>query len=333
MKYVDLKKFTEEKGVCPIYLFEGEEVYFHERGEEFFKSKFVQDCTLDYASFEGVKGEKITKLVDAVNSFPFISQKRFVKAREFYPTDKEYELYLKDLFENPPQDSILLISNVGKGKAGTAALAKKPNVTYVDCSRSDEETIKKWIYITSKRAGVYADGITCGKIAAYCNFDMARIAMETEKLLGYAAATQAERLTDEMVDALVYPDTEYKKYELSNALARKNYSAFMKVLTDLSTRGYNETELLSTLASYFKSLYETSLCKGSDGEVAAILGIKEYAARKNREQAAKFTRGALLRYYEKTYGAISSIKCGEITPFAALKQTTAYLFFEDGNTI
>ncbi len=333
MKYVDLKKFTEENGARPIYLFEGEEVYFHERGEAMLKSKFVQDCTLDYASFESLKGEKITRLVDAVNSFPFISEKRLVKIREFYPTEKEYELYLKELFENPPENSVLLLSNVGKGKAGTAALAKKPNVTYVDCSRSDEETIKKWIYGTCKRAGVYADGITCGKLAVYCNFDMARIAVETEKLLGYAAATNAERLTDEIVDALVYPDTEYKKYELSNALARKNYSAFMRVLTDLSARGYNETELLSTLASYFKSLYETSLCRGSDGELAAILGVKEYAARKNREQAAKFKKQDLLRYYEATYGAISSIKCGEQTPSAALKRTTAYLFFEGGNTI
>ncbi len=329
MKYVDFKKFTDEHGAQPIYLFEGEEVYFREKGEAQLKSRFLQDATLDFVAFEGnaLKGEKIKAVVDAVNSFPFLSAKRVVKVSEFYPTEKEYDAYLKDLFENPPSDGILMILNGGKGKAGTAALAKKPNVTYIDCARSDEETIKRWIYLTCKRAGVYADGMTCGKLASYCIFDMSRIAMETEKLLGYCAATGKDKLTDDVVDELVFPDSEYKKYELANALSRKNYSAFMKILKDLSTRGYNETELLSSLASYFKSLFEVAISRGSDKEIATLLGMKEYAVKKNREQASKFTKKDLLRYYNDVYAAISAIKCGELTPSAAMKSVTAKLFF------
>ena len=331
MKYVDFKKFTDENGACPIYLFEGEEVYFREKGEALIKSRFLQEPTLDFSSFEGssLKGDKMLFLLDAVNSFPFVSEKRVVKVTDFYPTEKEYESYLKPLFENPPMASILLILNASKGKAGTASLEKKPNVTFIDCSRSDEETIKRWIYLTCKRAGVYADGITCGKLASYCVFDMSRISMETEKLLGYCVSKKVERLTDEIVDALVYPDTEYKKYELSNALARKNYSSFMKILKDLLSHGYNETELLSTLASYFKGLYEVSISRGSDGEIATALGLKEYAARKNREQAAKFGKEELFGYYDAVYGAISALKCGELTPSAALKWVTAKLFFKE----
>lgn len=329
MKYVDFKKFTEEKGGQPIYLFEGEEVYFREKGEGMLKTRFVQDATLDFTAFEGntLKGEKIKALVEAVESFPFLSEKRVVKVTEFYPTEKEYEQYLKRLFENPPADGMLMIFNGSKGKAGTAALAKKPNVTFVDCARSDEETIKKWIYLTCKRAGVYADGMTCGKLATYCIFDMSRIAMETEKLLGYCAATGQEKLTDQIVDELVYPDSEYKKYELANALSRRNYGAFMKILKDLSSHGYNETELLSSLASYFKTLYDTSLSRGSDREIATALGLNEYAVKKNREQAAKFQKEELLGYYNAVYGAISDIKCGDLTPSAALKTVTAKLFF------
>ena len=328
---MDFRKFTDENGACPIYLFEGEEVYFREKGEGLLKSRFLQEPTLDYISFDGgtLKGDKLKSLVDAVNCFPFLSDRRIVKVTEFYPTEKEFDFYLKDTFENPPKDSILLIVNGGKGKTGAAALAKKPNVTYVDCARSDEETIKKWIFLTCKKEGVYADGITCGKLASYCVFDMSRISRETEKLLTYCKATQTERLTDELIDGLVYPDSEYKIYELANALARKNYSAYMRVVKDLSTRGFNETSLLSSLASYFKGLYETSLCRGGDKEVAAALGIKEYAARKNREQAAKFGKGELLALYDAVYGAISAIKCGELAPASAFKAVTAKLFFSN----
>ena len=329
LKYVDFKKFTDENGAQPIYLFEGEEAYFREKGETMLRSRYVQEPTLDFVSFDGasLKGDKLKTLVDAVNCFPFISEKRVVCVTEFYPTEKDFEYYLKPLFENPSRDGILLIVNEGKGKTGTAALAKKPNVTYVDCSRSDEETIKKWITLTCKRAGVYADGVTCGKLASYCVYDMARISKETEKLLTYCEAKGLDRLKDEVVDMLVYPDSEYNIYELANALARKNYSEYMKIVADLCTRGFNETTLLSSLASYFRGLYEVSLCSGSDREIATALGIKEYAAKKNREQARKFEKGELLRLYNDVYGAISGIKCGEFTPASAFKAVTAKLFF------
>ena len=330
MKYVDFNKFTDENGAQPIYLFEGDEVYFREKGEEALKKRYVQELTLDYVAFEGetLKGDKIKALVEAVCCFPFVSQKRMVKVSEFYPTEKDFETYLKPLFDNPPPDGLLVILNGSKGKLGSAALAKKANVTYVDCSRSDEETIKKWISITCKRAGVYADGITCGKLAAYCVCDMSRVAKETEKLLGYCAARGETRLTDEIVEALVFPDSEYKIYELANALSRKNYTEYMKIVKDLSTRGFNEISLLSSLASYFKGLYEVSRCEGSDKEVAATLGIKEYSAKKNREQAAKFTKEGLLSVYETVYNAVCGIKGGMLAPDSALKTVTMRLFFD-----
>lgn len=329
MKYVDFKKFTDENGAQPIYLFEGEETYFREKGTALLTGRFLRDTTLDFTAFDGaaLKGDKLKSLADAVNCFPFVSDKRFVRVSEFYPTEKEYDFYLKTLFENPPKDSVFIISNSGKGRQGCVQLAKKPNVTYVDCGRSDEETIKKWIHVTCRRAGVYTDGITCGKIAAYCVYDMSRISKETEKLLIYCAAKGVDRLTDAIVNEAVYPDSEYKIYELANAVSRRNYSSYMRILNELSSKGFDEISLLNSLAYYFKGLYEVSLTKGSDREVAAALGIKEYAAKKNREQAAKFPKGELFRCYENVYDAISAIKCGELTPPSALKSVTARIFF------
>lgn len=329
MKYVDFKKFTDENGAQPIYLFEGEEAFFREKGEVMLKTRFVQETTLDYTSYDGatLKGEHLKSLTDALNAFPFVSEKRMVRVTEFYPTEKDYDVYLKDLFECPPTDSMLVIVNSAKPKAGQVNLAKKPNVTQVDCSRADEETIKKWIYVTCKREGVYADGVTCGKLVAYCVLDMARIAHETEKLLCYCRAQGIERLTDEIVDELVYPDSEYKIYELANAIARRNYAVFVHISNELMTKGFNELSLLSSLAAYFRGVYECSLMKGSDKEIATALGLKEYAVKKNREQAAKFTVNELLALYKDAYTAISEVKCGKLTPSSAFKQVTARLFF------
>ncbi|MBQ8320241.1 MAG: DNA polymerase III subunit delta [Clostridia bacterium] len=331
MKYVDFRKFTDEHGAMPVYLFEGEEVYFHEKGEALLRSRFVTDTTLDYATFEGgaLKGEKIKDLLDAVSAFPFLSEKRLVKVTEFYPSEKDFERYLKDFLENAPKDGILLIMNVGKGKAGTAALSKAKGVTFVDCGKSDEETIKKWIYLTAKKAGVYVDGMTSGLLAAYCGYDMARVSKETEKLLFCCEAEELTRITDEMVETHVAPASEYKNYELTNAVSRKNYGEFVKIMQEFTVKSADFLAVLSMLASHFRTLYEVGMSKGSDKEVAAQLGMKEFAVKKSREQAAKFTGEQLFALYSRLYDAVSKVKCGELTPPSALKTVTAGIFFEN----
>ncbi len=330
MKYIDFKKFTDENGAQAIYLFEGDDAYFRGKGEALLKAKYVVEPTLDFASFDGgaLKGEGMKELTDAWNSFPFMSEKRMVRVNEFYPTEKEYEKYLQPFFENPPTGGMLVIVNGAKPKTGVATLAKKPNVTVVDCGKADEETIQKWIRVTCKREGVYADGVTCGKISAYCTQDMSRIAGEVEKLLCYCKAVDTQTLTDEIVDLLVYPDAEYKIYELANTIPRKNLGAYTKIANELMTKGFNELSLLSSLASYFRTLYEVSLVKGGDKEVAATLGIKEYAAKKKREEAAKFG-DRLLTIYHDVYTAISDSKSGKLTFPSAWKTVTARLFLEN----
>lgn len=330
MKYVDLKKFTDENGACPIYLFEGEETYFHVKGEELLKTRFVQEPTLDYVSYDGatLKGERLMAFTDAWNSFPFISQKRLIKVTEFYPSEKEYDVYLKKAFANANPDAILLIVNTGKGKTGVASLSKKPNVTTVDCSRADRETIKKWIYLTCKREDVYVDGVSCERLTEYCVGDMSRIAKETEKLLGYCHAKSLQHLTDEIIDLLVYPDTEYKIYELATALANKNYSVFMRISQELLTKGCNEHVQLSSLAGYFKNVYDCSVLGGSEKEIATALGLREYGVKKNREHARALGKEKTLSLYETTYEAISNVKCGKRMPSAALQEVVAKLFFK-----
>lgn len=331
MKYVDFRKFTDENGACPIYLFEGDDGYFREKGEELLKSKFLGEPTLDYVAFDGasLKGDKLKSLVDAWQSYPFIGPKRFVKVTEFFPTQKDYDTYLKAYFNNPPKDGLLFICNSTKGKTGSVALSKEKGVTFVDCNRSDEETLKKWIHLTCKRAGVFIDGLTCGLLAAYCLCDMSRVSKETEKLLTICEARGETRITDEMVAENVYPDAEYKIYQLANAILAKNYAEYIKILEDLSAKNYDAVSLLSSLASAFKTLYDVTTTKGSDKEVATALSLNEYAVKKNRTMAAKMDKDGIWTTYQDLYESICQIKCGEITPQSALKLTTVRLFAQN----
>lgn len=327
MKYVDFKKFTEENGARSVYLFEGEEAYFREGGVAFLLKRFVSDPTLDYASFDSsfLKGDK-SAIVAACSSYPFLSEKRLVRVSEWYPTEKEYDKYLKPIEENPSPNVILVIVNAAKQKTGTVKLSSKKGITVVDCAKGDEQTVVKWIYLTLRRAGIAADAASCGKIAEYCVYDMSRISKETEKLILYCEGIGKTSLDDRIVEEIVYPDAQYKIYELSNAFAAKNGEKFERIAADLFTKGYDETALLSALASYFRSLYETSRAAGTEKEIAQTLGMNEYAVKKTRRQAIDLGRERVYDCYQGLFAAICGIKSGLLTPAAAFKKTKAALF-------
>lgn len=330
MKFVLFKNSLKE-GAAPIYLFDGEEEYFKERGEEMLKERFLGEPSLNYSAFHGetLKGAALTSLVAAAQSFPFMSEKRIVKVTDFYPTEKEYETYLKGYFENPSADTVLLIVNSSRPK-GKFDLKKMPNVTYVDCGKADEETVLRWIYTQFRRAGVRADTDCCERVMHYCLGDMSRIAGETEKLIAYAG--QGGAVSPEDVDAVVYKDAEYKTYEMTGAFGAGNYAKFLSVQRELMEKGADEGAVLNALCAYLRNLLEILLLKKSDAETARALGMNEYAVKMSRRQANAVGAARVRVCWEYVYAAISGVRSGELTAPAALLKVNAQLFYgEDAN--
>lgn len=326
MKFVLFKKSLEE-GAAPIYLFEGEEEYFKERGEEMLKEKFLGEPSLNYSVFRGeqLKGAAMTALTAAAQSFPFLSEKRIVKVTDFYPTEKEYEQYLKGYFQDPSKETILLIVNSASQKGKYFDLKKAPNVTYVDCGKADEDTVLRWIYTRFKRAGVAADTECCERVMRYCLRDMSRISGETEKLIAFAG--KDGRVTAADVDDIVYRDTDYKVYEMTGAFGARNYGKFLSVQRELMERGADENAVLNAICSYFRSLLDICLLGKGDAETARALGMKEYAVKMSRRQANSIGAKRVRDCWGYVYDAVNAVKSGGISARAALLKVNAQLFF------
>lgn len=97
MKFTDLKNSLNEEGAKSIYLLEGGDAYFRNKAEAMIKKRFVQMPELNFTVLNGetLKGGSLTELISAVESVPFMSEKRLVKVVEFHPSDIDYEKYLK----------------------------------------------------------------------------------------------------------------------------------------------------------------------------------------------------------------------------------------------
>lgn len=324
MKFTELKNSIAE-GAKSVYLLEGDDAYFRTRGEEMIKNAFLTMPELNFASFEGesLKGANMTALVSALESYPFMAEKRVVKVSEFYPSENDFEARLKPTFDHFPSATVLLIVN-SQTKKGSVDWKRKKCVSYVDCNKSDEETVTKWIYVTLKRAGISADVGLCTLVAQYCLCDMARVSSETAKIVAYKGGGA---LTREEVDALVYKDAEYKMYEMTGAIPRKNYSLFCTIAYELLEKGSDETAILSGLFSSFRNLLTIASSSESDASLAGKLRMKEYGVKKSREQAYAIGEKRLKRLTAAVYGKISAVKCGELTPASAFKTCVAEIFF------
>ena len=323
MKFIELKNDIAQ-GAHGIYLLEGSDAYFRLKGEDMIKSAFMQMPELNFTSLEGeaLKGNGLTALISAVESLPFMSEKRVVKVTEFHPSDTDYEKYLKNTFENFPAETILLIVN-SEGKRGVD-LKRKACITYVDCNPADEETVVKWAYITLRNAKISASVEVCTLIARYCQCNMSRVALEVEKLIDFKKEGE---LTREEVDELVYKDTDYRIYEMTNAVSRRDYDTFTAIELDLCRKVGDETSVLSGLFSYFKNLLTIVSSDQSDRQLADMLKMKEYGVKKSREQARAIGEEKLKRLVSDIYFALSEIKCGNLTPNSALQTVNGKIFF------
>ncbi len=324
MKFTELKNDIAE-GARGIYLLEGDDAYFRMKGEELIKSAFLQMPELNFSTLDGesLKGARLTELTSAVQAVPFMSEKRVVKVTSLYPNESEYENYLKKTFENFPPDSVLIIVNAESKKG--VDLKRKGCITYVDCNRSDEEMVAKWAYLTFKRAGISASVDLCNTIASYCLCNMSRVALEVEKLIDYK---KEGTLTREEVDELVYKDADFRIYEMTNAVARRDFTKFVTIENELCRKDGDEAPLLSGLFSYFKNLLTICSSRQSDAELAKLLKMKEYGVKKSREQAQAIGEEKLKEYVTAVYDAISGLKGGLILPKNALQAVNNKLFFD-----
>ena len=143
----------------------------------------------------------------------------------------------------------------------------------------------------------------------------------------FVTLPQGGSVTAADVDAIVYRDTEYKIYEMTDALGRGNHAAYLSVMNELLGKGMDEAGVLNALCNYFRTLYEILALGKSDAETAKALGMKEYAVKMSRRQARMLGAARTGQAYFSVYGAVSAVKSGRLTPQGALAAVNARLFF------
>lgn len=303
MKYTEFKNGLEDGQSFSVYLFEGEDAFFRERGMALLKSKFVQQPDLNFVRLDAdcTPGQLVTSL----EGYPFMSNKRMTVIREFYPKQDYFKSGLKDYLLNPSDSAILVILN----EKSCDALKKFDCVCVVECNKADLSLLVRWIKGECQRAGVDIDGQTATAISEYCLSDMTRIETETKKLISYVGAGGTVTLKD--VDDMVAKDSEHKIYEMTDYIAKKQFEKAVSVIKDMTAKGETPQRILTYIYNYFRRLLHVAISDMSSAEIAKAFGVKDFAVQKMQRQAAAFKKRSLKSAVDALSNADYKIKSGQ----------------------
>ena len=225
MRYTEFKNGLNNGQEFSIYLFEGEDAFFRESGIALLKSKFIEEPSLNFVNLE--PDAHLSQIITSLEGYPFMSPKRMTLIREYYPKQEVFKAGLKNYLENPLSTSMLVIVN----EKPCEALKKFSSVCVVDCSKADISLLIKWIKAECFNSNVNIDAETAKLLAEYCLSDMTRIKTETNKLIAFAGANGT--ITADNVNQLVARDLEYKVYELTDFIGKKNFAKAILFINDM----------------------------------------------------------------------------------------------------
>lgn len=313
MKFKELKKSLVET-LSNIYLVEGEDAFLRENAVRLIKEKALSEPDLNLTNLYGqdVKLDP-ESLLTSTESYPFMSEKRYVILRDYYPTATELKhKAVKKVFSDPCDTTVLIIVNEQK----CDNLKKLETVTFVDCYKADEEVIVGYVRRRAMDEGVVITPSAIKLLMEYSNMDMTRIGGEIEKLLCFVGKNA--EITEETVELLVSKSQDFQVYELTEAIGKRDYGKSFEILSDMLGKNQDKQRLFISVYYHFRRLLHATVSGATNAELAQVLETKEFVIKKAREQAKRFTPKRLKQICDRLAYYDGAFKSGELSVDTAL---------------
>ena len=311
MEFVDFKKSLTEGDFSSVYLFEGEDAFFLNRGISSLKKVFDIDDALSFAAFGGE--EDADAILSSLDSFSFAGT-RLTVAREFYPKDQTLKRFAP-YFKNHGTGSVFAIVN----QKPFPAFKKFSDIAAVNCGRADRATIVKWIKAECRIKGITIEDAAAFDIVSFCLSDMSKVESETKKLIAFAM--EKGEITSSDVAETVNKSVEYKIYKLADYMGKKQRESALSAIADMLSRGETPQRLISYIYTHFRRLLFVAISTADEKELFGQLRLKESQAfliRESKAQAKLFKKRDLKRAVDLLEDADYKIKCGKVDAQSAL---------------
>ncbi|MEK6742030.1 MAG: DNA polymerase III subunit delta [Nitrospirota bacterium] len=255
-KYEDLIKSLKQGKLLPLYLFFGEEEFLVQEAVDLIISKAVDPGARDF-NFNTVycKGSSGNEIVNLAQTFPFMSERRLVIAKEIEALKagdlEELVTYLKS---PSPTTCLVMISNQLKYEKKAVISAVEANGAAVRFYALLDGEMLGWIDRWARQRGLAIQRDAAQYVWQTLGNDLQAISNELEKTAIYIKVRK--NITYDDVKAVVGDFRDYTPFDLAAALGAKNREKAFLILSRLVQEGAAPVGLLGSIAWNFRRLMQ-----------------------------------------------------------------------------
>jgi len=325
-----------------FYVLHGEDEFTRSETLASFKHRLGRTDTVDLNTTV-LNGKKLTlnELHHVCDAVPFLADKRLVivdgllsrlTPRKGQRLSDARQKLLDDLASYlphlPPTTRLVLVEDHSlPPDHPILKLARQEQRGYVkQFERPDAKALPGWIRRRVEKHGGSIEPRAARRLAVVVGSNLRLLDQEVSKLVTYSDGGRA--ITEADVETLVPYSQDAVIFDLVDALGQRDGSTAAKTLHRLIDEGEHPLGLLGMIIRQFRLLIQVKILKAegaSSRDVAKILGIHPFPARKLHSQATHFTSAQLEKVYRYLSETDLDIKTGRIDAEVALDLLVAGL--------
>ena len=304
----------------PVYLLYGEERFLRRS----YKARMIQaitgEDTMNLSVFEG-KDTDPEAVADLAQTMPFFAEHRLIVLEETGLFKKDAGK-LPDLLEQLPETTILLFSEPEEGVDKRNRLYKRvARLGYVaHLERQKPEELARWAGGFLQGQGKKITVRTMQYFLSLTGDDMERIRTELEKLVSYLGNRSVVEQED--VDAITSRQVEDRIFDMITLSSSGRRQEAFRLYYDLLSLKEAPLKILTLFTRQYNLLLQTkellSAGKGQ-GEIASLVGVPPFAAKRLCGQAGAFSPEELRERVKSCISAEEAVKSGRMNDQVAVE--------------
>lgn len=327
MKFIELKKHLVSEKHFACYNLCGDDLFLINSSTSMFYNYIAHNNELSrmVLSTENLDSKS---LLNALNSSSFFGGEKVVVIKDLeISKSKELLGTIKEYLKSPNELSILVVVS---DQPIFDAKTNVKNFVLVDCNRLDLKMLNVWIASHLKEHNAKMEQGAIQKLIDYTNAYLAIISIELDKLISYAGERE---ITADDVESLVNKTLEYSIYELTENLGKGNTEKAFEIYDEMMNDKKVAPSVFGLIQNYFRRMFYSAVSQGTNAQICAELGVKEFAVKKAKESASYFSKATLKDIVELCADLDFKIKTSQIQYENAVNYLLMFILTKNKNAI
>lgn len=314
-----------------IYLFYGKEEYLMEEYIKGIEKKLLTEEERDFNFNEyDLKETSIQEVLIDAETFPFMSEKRIVLARNAYfltstrvssTVEHDIDTFISYI-HNPPEYTVFILVIPGEKPDERKKVVKelKKQGSCIEFHPLRENNLFSWIQREVKKNRVGIENEAVSTLLNVIGNDLRSLRQELSKMALYVG--EGGTITNEVVHLLASRHIEQNIFQLVEYAARKDIENALREYYDLLLNKEEPIKILVLLARQFRILLQIKIMADRGyppQKIAQSIGLKPFVFKKAYDQARFFTQKELVGILSDLAKEDYRIKSGQVDKNMAIE--------------